>query len=74
MPSVFPKNAPAGFVPFYASTMEMAEYMRAKIEDHYRHHFEMTLDWDEMDPDKHISVSFTYAPKHLITEWETSEL
>ena len=70
MPSVFPTNASADFVPFYASTMEMAERLRDKLEDHYRHHFEMTLDWDEMDPGKHIAVSFSYAPSHLITTWE----
>jgi hypothetical protein len=72
MPSVFPTNAPAEFVPFYASTMEMAERLRDKLEGHYRNHFEMTLDWDEVDSEKHITVSFTYAPSHLITSWEIS--
>jgi hypothetical protein len=72
MPSVSPKNAPAGFVPFHASTMEMADWFRLRLEDHYRNHFEMTLDWDETDPDKHISVSFTYSPEHLNTDWEVS--
>jgi hypothetical protein len=69
MPSIFPSNAPADFVPFYASTMELAEKYRATIEDYHRHRMEMILDWDEMDPDKHITVSFKYSPKHLITDW-----
>ena len=45
MPSVIPKNAPVGFVPFYASTLEYAERLRRTVENH----FEMKLDWDEND-------------------------
>jgi hypothetical protein len=65
MPSVIPKNAPAGFVPFYASTLEYAEHLRTSIENHAKSSFEMTLDWDEVDTDKWITVTFDYAPKYL---------
>jgi len=67
MPSydVTPVNAPAGYVPWYASSLEDAERLKSWLEDAYRHKFSMTLDWDEMDADKHISVSFSYAPSYL---------
>ena len=65
MPSVTPKNAPVGFVPFYASTLEYAEKLRTRIETHAKSSFEMKLDWDEVDTDKWITVTFEYAPNYL---------
>jgi hypothetical protein len=62
---VAPLMAPPGYVPFFAETLEDAERLARYLENHYRHHFVLTLDWDEMEPDKHISVSFTYAPPNL---------
>jgi len=62
---VTPVNAPADYVPWFASTLEMAECRKHSLEQHYRNHFSMTLDWDEMDPDKRISVSFTFSPSYL---------
>ena len=65
MYDVYPVNAPADYVPFTSFSLDDAEHFKHKIEQHYRNRFSMTLDWDETDPDKHISVSFTYAPSYL---------
>lgn len=62
---VLPVNAPEGYVPWWNETLEAAEYDKNSLEKHYRNHFTMTLDWDESDPDKHISVKFTYPPSYL---------
>jgi len=62
---VAPLMAPIGYVPWFASTLENAERHARYLENHYRNHFDMTLDWDEMDPERHISVNFAYAPSYL---------
>ncbi len=62
---VAPLMAPAAYVPWFASTLENADRLARYLENHYRNHVRMTLDWDEMDPERHISVSFAYAPSYL---------
>jgi hypothetical protein len=62
---VAPVMASNDFTPFFASTLEYADRLKSGLENHYRNHFNMTLDWDAMDPDNHISVAFTYAPSYL---------
>lgn len=62
---VSPVRAPAGYVPFLATSSERAEYLKSYLEQEYRNRFTMTLDWDEADPGKHISVSFSYPPSYL---------
>ena len=63
---VAPLMAPIGYVPFYTSTPEYAKRLKTNLEDHYRRHFTLNLDWDEMDPKKHITVTIGgYAPPHL---------
>ena len=63
---VAPLMAPPGYVPFYASTLDYAERLKTSLENHYRHHFTLNLDWVETDPNKHITVTIGgYAPSHL---------
>ena len=63
---VAPLMAPIGYVPFFAGTLEYAEHLKTSLEDHHRHHFTMNLDWDEMDPKKHITVTIGgYSQSHL---------
>jgi uncharacterized protein YqgQ len=63
---VVPLMAPIGYVPWFAETLESAERLKSSLESHYRNHFTLSLDWDEMDPDKHISVRIGgYPPSYL---------
>ena len=58
--------ASIGYIPFYANTLEHAKRLKTSLEDHHRTHFTLNLDWDEMDPKKHITVTIGgYSPPHL---------
>lgn len=63
---VAPLMSPPDYVPFYASTLEYAELLKGSLESANRNRFTLNLDWDEMSPDRHISVTIGgYAPSHL---------
>ena len=63
---VAPVMAPEGYVSWFAETLESADQLKNSLEDHYRSHsVTLNLDWDEMEPDRHISVSFICKPDYL---------
>lgn len=70
---LMPLMAPAGFVPIFASTLEMAEWRVQNSESYYRNKFTLHMDWDEsVGSDKHISISITYPPSYLF-DWGFTE-
>jgi hypothetical protein len=63
---VAPVMAPEGYVPWFAETLESAVRQKNGLENHYRSNsVTLNLDWDEMEPDRHISVSFKCLPDYL---------
>jgi hypothetical protein len=63
---VAPVNAPEGYIPWFAETLEDAEWTKASLENTYRSRsVTLILDWDEAEPDRHISVSFKCLPDYL---------
>lgn len=62
---VVPLMAPIGYSPWWAETLECAESTKNMLENTYRNRFTLSMDWDESDPDKHISVTISYPPSYL---------
>jgi hypothetical protein len=59
---VTPVNAPAGYVPWFASTADMAERRKHYLEQHYRSRFSVELIFDADDKPR---VVFSYPPSYL---------
>jgi hypothetical protein len=60
--AVTPVNAPADYVPWFASTLEMAEYRKSYLEHEYRNRFSFEL---IVDADDKPRVVFSYPPSYL---------
>ena len=59
---VEPLLAPSGFVPFFASTLKHAEWLKGKLEHEYRNRFSVKL---VCDGDSSPRVEFSYPPAYL---------
>lgn len=63
---VAPVDAPEGYIPWWNETLESAERTVTWLENNYRSNsVTLILDWDEAEPDRHISVSFKCLPDYL---------